>query len=462
MAAGGFCLSASAQSANNSMVKMNRVTTANMQQLLDVKAKKILANSGARLKSVNKATLGGSRWYNYVEHLGLVNSAIFSNSILPYMWFTPDINGIYSQTGGGVVADTIDFVSYAVTFDALDSAQSDFNDLVYSGSIGLTNKEAYTLDSVTAYGVYGRNPAKASIVDTLRMSFIYGNGGATNMPFYYFTGMLADYGVDTVRFGAIWHDPAKNIALKFPNATAPTPAVVVKDVYLNANSVNDTDANGFNKFSVAPNMNIPARNYVGMTLTFKTGDLYTPYVDTAYLATLNSTAPYRFGMFRPLMFEENSNSFPTYKADNWNEGHVKFMPEYQSWDSLYVPAVAYTAPFQYEFPYVDFKISCPTCKNVEQLNVSVKEIEIAQVGNAFPNPAVTEVRIPFTMTSAASVNVTITNTVGATMATKHVGKFAANQAGEATFNIANYANGIYFYTVEANGQRITKRFVVAH
>ncbi len=463
MAAGGFCLNASAQSANNSMVKMNRVNDASKITRFEEKVQKIMANNGARLREANKATVGGSRWYNYVEHLGLINSAVFNNTVMPYMWFKPDINGIYGQTGGGVAADTIDFVSYAMTFDALDSAQDNFNDLVYTGSIGLTNTESYTLDSVSVYGAYGRNPAKTSVVDTLRMSFIYGNGGATNMPFYYFTGMMADYGVDTVRFGAIWHNPALNVALKFPNATGPTPAVIVKDVILTAASVNDTDANGFNKFSVAPNMTVPARNYVGMTVTFKTGDTYTPYVDTAFVGSLNPSVPFNFGMFRPLFFEENSGGFPTYKAGNWNMGHIKFMPESPSWDSLYVPAVAYTAPLTYEFPYVDFKVSCATCKNVENLNpTSVNDVKIAQVGNAFPNPVSGEVRIPFTMTSTAAVNVSITNAVGAVIATQNMGKYNANQSGTAVFNMSGFANGVYFYTVDANGQRITKRFVVAH
>jgi len=320
---------------------------------------------------------------------------------------------------------------------------------------------------VSVYGIYGRNPAKPTIVDTLRMSFVYGNGRTTNMPIYYMQGqtMLTQYGVDTVRFAAILYKKGENIARKYLQDSTPKPAVIVKDIYLTAASVNDTDANGYNKFSVAPNMNVAAKNVVGATVTFKTGDVYTPYVDTAFVGSLD-TIPFKFGMFRPLMFEENQGGFPTYKAGNWNAGHIKNFPDRDTgkgWDSVYVVTLAYTAPLTMEYPYMDFKISCATCKNVEDLNpVSVKSIEIAQVGNAFPNPANTEVRVPFVMKEAAAVNITITNAVGATMATKELGKFAANQAGEATFNIANYANGIYFYTVEANGQRITKRFVVAH
>jgi hypothetical protein len=84
------------------------------------------------------------------------------------------------------------------------------------------------------------------------------------------------------------------------------------------------------------------------------------------------------------------------------------------------------------------------------------------VGNAYPNPANTEVMIPFTTTEAAEVTVSITNTVGQTVKAINAGKYAANQKGRAVLNVANLSSGVYFYTVEANGQRITKRMVIAH
>ncbi|HTN47248.1 MAG TPA: T9SS type A sorting domain-containing protein [Flavipsychrobacter sp.] len=94
--------------------------------------------------------------------------------------------------------------------------------------------------------------------------------------------------------------------------------------------------------------------------------------------------------------------------------------------------------------------------------VSVKDVYAAEVGNAYPNPANNTINIPFQMNEAANVNVVITNSVGATVTTKNVGNFGANQAGKAVIDVTSYANGVYFYTVEANGQRITKRFTVTH
>jgi hypothetical protein len=412
--------------------------------------------------TANKTTLGGSRWYNYVDHLTLLNSAVSNNQTLPYMWYAADMFGIYQGTAG-LEADTIQFATYAMTFDPIDNNQLDFNDPTgYPGEINITSGNAYVLDSVTVWGVYGRNPNKTSVVDTLRLSFVYGNGGATNMPFYYFSDDPADpppfwlpnFGDDTVRFGAIWHNPATNTALQNPNATAPTPAPIVMDVILDMNSVNDTNAQGWNVFSVPVNMSVPANNYVGMTVTFKTGELYTPWSDTVFRGSVNPAEPFKYGMFRPLFFEQNDNSYLSYTPGNWNMGHVKFLPETPSWDSLYVPAVAYTAPFAMEFPYIDFKVTCATCPTtVVDPVTNILKVE------AYPNPANTHVVIPVTLTNSANVSVSLSNTLGQVLAIKDLGKVTS---AKANFTTANLANGVYFYTVEAGGERSTGRIVVAH
>lgn len=450
MAAGGFFLNASAQSANGTLVKKDRVSVERSNEI-QLQGKTFRTPSSDRLKNANKTTAGGSRWYNYVEHLGLLDNGIFANQYLPYMWFRPDMYGIYGNASGGVELDTIRYASYGFTLDALDSARQNFNDISYAGELAIVN-EPYVLDSVSVYGIYGRNPSKTGIVDTLRLSFVYGNGGTSNMRQYYFTGMSADFGYDTVRFYGIEHDTDLNIAAQ--SATT-NPTVLIKDIILTAASVNDTDASGFNKFSAAVNMNVPSRNLVGMTVTFKSGETYTPFSDTVFVGSL-STEPFKFGMFRPLTFEQRDGNFPTYAPGDWNVGHVKFLPESAGWSGLYVPTVAYTAPFQYEYHYIDFKLSCPTCNLV-----SVKEVpNNVTVAEAYPNPAGDMINIPFTTVASANVKVNITNAVGATIATQDLGKYNANQSGKATFNVANYANGVYFYTVEANGQRVTKRFVV--
>ena len=443
-----------AQSLSNSVVRVGGID----------KKENVYLNNGRQFSgavrsnngnTANKTTLGGSRWYNYIDWMSKLNASVLSNSAFPYMWFRPDMYGIYSDGTGGFVADTIEFATYAMTFDPV-SNNTDFNSpTAYPGEIAVKTGNSYTLDSVKVRGIYGRNPAKAGIIDTLRFSFINGNGSSTNMPFYYFTGMMSNFGYDTVRFGAIWHNPSTNTALKNPGATG-APAVIVKDLLLTAASVNDTDVNGLNEFAVAANMSVPAGNYVGATVTFKSGDTYAAFSDTAYRGSINPTAPFKYGMFRPLFFEQNTSGFPTYTPGNWNMGHVKFLPESPSWDSMYVPAVAYTAGLTTEFPDMDFLVSCPTCNLTAVADVNTIQ---GVIGDAIPTPANQEVSISYSMNNSTDLNFTLNNSLGQLISSQRINK-ATN--GKASFNLSNLSSGIYFCTVEANGLTTTKRIVVAH
>lgn len=83
------------------------------------------------------------------------------------------------------------------------------------------------------------------------------------------------------------------------------------------------------------------------------------------------------------------------------------------------------------------------------------------VGKAFPNPANTEVSVPFTLNTDGAVTVTLTNVIGQTIATQTIN--AANGvASKATFATGKLADGVYIYTVKVNGQQTTGRVVVAH
>ena len=49
--------------------------------------------------------------------------------------------------------------------------------------------------------------------------------------------------------------------------------------------------------------------------------------------------------------------------------------------------------------------------------------------------------------------------LGNTVATQNVANIGS---GKATINTANLADGVYFYTVTANGERQTGRVAIAH
>ena len=119
-----------------------------------------------------KGTNGNSRFFNYVDHLALDNGDLLSVQAyhtFPYLWFQPDIYSIYSL---GEI-DTVKLSSYGVV---LHPFWDGFNDKTRYGSneMAVTINDDYTVDSIIAYGYYGRNSQKPNIVDTLRFAYSYG------------------------------------------------------------------------------------------------------------------------------------------------------------------------------------------------------------------------------------------------------------------------------------------------
>lgn len=420
-----------------------------------------------------KPTVGGSRWYSYVDYISfLTSSAAVSDSVnSPYLWHKSDAKAIYSAVGGGVVADTIELSSFGITFDpAFRSSTTStllegFNEpAIYdANSIVVTRARNYTIDSVMVWSAYGRNPSRTTAVDTLRVAVVYGNGtGASDLPAYFWSttsgGFPKDaYGYDTVRFGGMKYDKSRNI---LKGATR-----VIKDIYLTSA---DTSLSSFKGYGVPIGLNVPAGNFVGISATFISGDSYTPYVDTIFYGSAKPSAPFNRGMMRPMFVAEppsagtkSGTSYQRYYPGYYNAGFVKFKPQIvDSWDTLYVPTLAYVAAFDLEFPNIDVKVSCSSCNTIKE--VSVLEQTIFEEVNAFPNPANTELNIPVVVKEKANVTVNVSNMIGQVVATQNLGTLNAGQKATATFNTSSLPAGVYMYTVEGSGQHYTNRFTVAH
>ncbi len=428
-------------------------------KLEDLKKLQVHANSDVQ----HKPTAGGSRTYNYVYTIAALNSGILDNNTIPYMWFRPDIMAAYgdpNNPSGPPVADTINFASYAAV---LHPQIHRFNDALYfdeyypdgDGTIIGIQNEAYTLDSVSVYGYYGRNINKPNVVDTLRFAFLYGDGNdGTNLP----TGGLQS---GNIQFAAVLHDTANNVGAGVQGG----PAVIYQDLYL---TIADTLSTGLHRFTVPANLSVPAgQNMVAVTVTFKSGEdgQYTPYQDTAFLSdSWDPTNPFKYGLFRALFFEENAGQQPTYTAGNFNAGYIKPLPVTltQSWEQQYIPHWAYTAPSVMEYPFVDFHITCPTCSTVAEIPQPPAESVYGISGvitrvSAYPNPAQDFLRIPVTLAKATDVKVSLINTVGQVLQTQQL----HGNAVTAEFNTAGIPAGVYIYSVEANGQRSTGRVSIS-
>jgi len=308
-----------------------------------------------------------------------------------------------------------------------------------------------------------------NVIDTLRIAYTYGGGSAnSNLPIYYYTGMMANYGYDTVRSAIPSFDLVRHIMYKPTTSTGP--AIQVKDVLLTSA---DT---GFVVAAINANLAVPAGNLVAATITFISGDASFVPGDTAFRgATLNPIEPFKYGMFRPQTFVEKVTSgtnpgFPTYTPGNYNSGQFEQLPntDPQS-DATYYPNWAWTTQngtgaSSYQFPYVDWKITCANCKHIGDTTgpgTSVANLtNTANIGMPYPNPATNSVMLPVEMKTSAAVTATLSDMMGQVVATQNLGTLAAHQSKTITFSTSNLAAGIYLITVEANGNHETKRVAI--
>jgi hypothetical protein len=421
-----------------------------------------------------KATAGTARWYSYADYVGKL-TPLDDSLELPYMWHKGNGKAIYSDGSGGLIADTISLASIGMSFDPVFSVNTTaktlggFNDKTAGydpNGIAVTRTDAYTIDSVQFWGIYGRKSTKPSVVDTVRFAIVYGGAGTgSDLPIYYFGGPTTGFpytafGYDTVRFAGLGYDKTAGIAKGTTR--------VIKDLYLRNT---DTSLANFRSFAVAVGMNVPAGNIVGISANFITGDpAFRPYVDTVFMGSARPAEPFEFGLIRPMLFAEppapftkSAPGYPQYIPNYYNTGFVKFLPDASSWADMYVPSYAYTPPFSYEMPQLDVKVSCSGCRSILELEkfLSINEVSVIEAAKAFPNPSSTEVYIPFTAKQKSVVTVTVTNMLGQVVATQQMNANAGQQM-TATFNTANLGAGMYMYSVEANGQRIGDRFTVAH
>jgi len=133
---------------------------------------------------------------------------------------------------------------------------------------------------------------------------------------------------------------------------------------------------------------------------------------------------------------EDTSSNDGGATQQFGQGHLPFSNSLTPWIDLHFGSVDYSA-----------------VKNVNA-NPNI-------IGAAYPNPANTTVNIPFTMANDATVTVILSNAIGQVMGAQTINARAGSST-RATFATGNLADGVYLYTVSANGQQKTGRVSVTH
>jgi len=132
----------------------------------------------------------------------------------------------------------------------------------------------------------------------------------------------------------------------------------------------------------------------------------------------------------------------------------------------------YTIPYVYEnmtptdpgqpvqFKYIqDFMFT-----NADFLWVGIEENEIsnvdfAEVSQTVPNPAINTASFSVTLNEATSVNIKVSNLMGQTVMVLP-GQTMQAGANSVTIHVADLTSGVYFYTVEAGTNSVTRKMIV--
>jgi Secretion system C-terminal sorting domain len=433
-----------------------------------------------------KTTSIGGRWYDYViDYMQPYQQTLGAdvNYYSPNLW--NDTTALFGYTGTTTPYFFNNLLSLGMGLDPWwnmwNCTTSTGGGCVmdFTGAMAVTHTDNYTIDSVFVPGWYTRNLAKPTVVDTLIFAFVQGNGGATtDLPHNTLTGVVVPMycaSCTALDFLDLYHDQTNNRAA----ANGGTPVTTIYKYLLNNT---DTCVNAY-KAAIFPRPGhsdatmgyaVSAGNYMAMTVTFKSGDAtYGPHGgpgDTVRYSDGTTVTGYKYNVFQAQTFYAASSATSTtptwapYNADNvacayWGfEGRgwpAPFAKYYPNWDII--STLTPLAPASAQYPHIGYHIACPSCPLLPlPATLGTTTVNSVSILNVFPNPANNELNIYYTAANGTTINATLTNILGEVVATQ------TSSNSKVLFNIGSLPNGIYVYTLEANGQRTTGRISVAH
>jgi len=464
LAAGSIALSAGAQAllpGNSSFG-----TVIQRHQPLPVEGSAMHNGHGSASHKGHRTTSATEGWFDYSLYMDTVvalgaTSATATGTSAIYLWNDTTSQDAYS---GGVTQHN-NMVSYGMLFDPTFTGYHTYEDVPV-----ITSTTPYWVDSVILFGFYGTNPAKLSVVDTLKVGYVTGSFHVTgdDIPRYRFTNptLLANYSVtDTALFfGTFGYDSAANTGMSVGTVT-PTYHEQIITISNNPSSnsnINhgDTLSNGlaYHQFRLNTTAAVPAGQLLGLSVSFKSGDASFVPDDVVF----TSTGTYNYNMWRALIqfYSDGTNPvFYTYDSSDKNTGEFKTLPDSENgWGGIYIPNYAWTVTgggaSSLQFPVMQFHVTTTPPSTTGVANTP----NLSNV-HAVPNPAANFTFITFKLDAVSNVNVSFIDAAGHIVSTQNFDNVAS---GKAFINTTDLASGVYFYTVSANGKNSTGRVVVAH
>ncbi len=307
--------------------------------------KTVLVNKSIPHASHSPSMNPNSRWYDYWE-MAQTFSGGAGTTALTYLF--PD-SSILAPFGTSYESPWVHKVA-----TILDPISGRLNDPGYfPGELNITNTTSFTVDSIEYRFAYQR--VNANSVDTL--VFEVGINATTSQSGNYYFAGTSNYGpaVDTAFFRAITYTPTTNSVGTYGTKK-------IYKVILNEAFASDTVAGGFNVARIACT-DLPAslagNRYPMCAVTFKPGYSWSVGPSGEPIDTLTS----RNYILITALQENGASTFPTYIERDYNMGYMlptrvryNIQPT-NGWNGLFIPSIAYTAPFGFEIHPFRWKLS---------------------------------------------------------------------------------------------------------
>jgi hypothetical protein len=414
-----------------------------------------------------KTTAGGNRWISYYDFEDAYYS-MNTNQQTTWlqMWQDSTIRTRFSTGYGTInwssVADVIyppyDLFNDPTTIDQVYGAGA------ANGLIGITRNDSYTIDSVYVDGNYflfkpsrtqsdqlviAISPATGYLSYDKSTSYTFDGTHQAWVPFYTST--------DTVIRGYVpYYTDSVNRTVSWAS-TSSYPGVVMTKNLNPATDGDDPTASSVTirrwAYALPSPITVPAGAGIAISATFKSTDTWAANSDT-----ING-----FNHFMPFFGYEvggTAGGWMTYAygKDTTDRNGSSLM--FSTYPASYEPALPIQGwnnqqNFRYQHLSSGIHVVCSTCNNAAVGNVN----SLIAGAVAYPNPAGDEVAVSFKLNHSSDVTVNLMNEIGQVVSMQHVGNMAE---GKAIFNTSSLATGLYFYSVEADGQRKVGRLSVVH
>lgn len=416
-------------------------------------------------KGAKKTFSGGQYFSHFIFIDALLTNAMTTGgqTWLQPIWFDSTVTQRFN-TGYG----TINYSGAGANIDPsseIFSSDTDLVNQVYGYGAGntmkVTDSDDYKIDSVYITGAYIIEKPTRTTDDSLIVS-VAPTGG-----YYTFAGStyswITNYGLaatDTMRGYAPTEVDSVRRTITSYVLTAKTWIVPLDPATQGSVPNADGSINLTTLTYAVPGggLTIPKGHSFAISATFKSTDTWTPNVDSVN----------EFNRFEPLWGYEYAyptGGYMTYWRKTYphdrNMGELLFANDHSS---RFLPSIAIQGVnlplakfFSYEYPDMGAWITCTSCGVVASaVNNVVSTIAGVRI---YPNPANDQFALSYRLTQASNVTVTLSNTLGQVVATQNAG---STVSGKVVMNTSGLAEGVYFYTLIANGERSTGRVVVAH